>query len=152
MDYEQIKRRVLDEEHLRLLAIFHFVYGGFTLVMALVMLMYTGIFSMFLSNPAFSDGSADVAMAGDIIGIFIGVFGVIAFLSFIYGIGLIVSGVLMRKRKARLFSFIMAIPNLIAIPWGTLLSVFTLIVLSRETVKSMYTAAQVGAPSSPAGE
>lgn len=144
MDYEQIKRRVLDEEHLRLLAIFHFVQGALTLLMAFFLMTYTGILSLVMNSPEMSAATGDTAIVGDVFGILAGVFGVLSFLSLAYGVALIVSGIFMRQRKARMFSFVVALPNLLSIPWGTLLSVFTLIVLSRESVKSMYTTAKAG--------
>ena len=141
-EYAELKRRILDEEHLRLLAIFHFVYGGLTLLMALFFLFYTGVLTMVMSGVAAGAAGPDAEVVGTVFNILAGVFGTLAFLALVYGICLIVSGILMQKRKARLFSFIIAIPDLIAIPWGTLLSVFTLVVLSRESVKALYDAAR----------
>ena len=97
---------------------------------------------MVMSGVAAGAAGPDAEVVGTVFNILAGVFGTLAFLALVYGICLIVSGILMQKRKARLFSFIIAIPDLIAIPWGTLLSVFTLVVLSRESVKALYDAAR----------
>jgi hypothetical protein len=50
----------------------------------------------------------------------------------------IVSGLSIRKRKRRIFSFVIAGVNCMQFPFGTALGVFTFIVLSRESVKADY--------------
>lgn len=50
------------------------------------------------------------------------------------------SGHYIRKRKNRLFSFIIAGLNCMQFPLGTALGVFTFIVLTRESVKMVYSA------------
>ena len=50
------------------------------------------------------------------------------------------SGHYIRKRKNRIFSFIISGINCMQFPLGTALGVFTFIVLSRESVKLTYSA------------
>jgi hypothetical protein len=50
----------------------------------------------------------------------------------------ILSGRYIAKRRRRTFSMIIAGINCISIPFGTLLGVFTILVLSRPTVRGMY--------------
>lgn len=52
----------------------------------------------------------------------------------------ILSGIFIRKRKHRIFSFVVAGVNCMQIPFGTALGVFTFIVLSRVSVKMEYDA------------
>ncbi len=52
----------------------------------------------------------------------------------------VLSGNYIRKRKNRIFSFIIAGINCMQVPLGTALGVFTFIVLSRESVKMEYSA------------
>lgn len=52
----------------------------------------------------------------------------------------ILSGHYIRKRKNRIFSFIIAGINCMQFPLGTALGVFTFIVLTRESVKMAYSA------------
>jgi hypothetical protein len=44
----------------------------------------------------------------------------------------------LRERKNRTFSFVVACVNCIHVPLGTVLGVFTIVVLSRESVKRLY--------------
>ena len=74
----------------------------------------------------------------EIMRVLIGVFGTLIVLGIIYGICEIVSGVFIKQRKYRLFSFIVAIPRILFIPYGTILSIFTLMLLERDTVKQQY--------------
>ncbi len=48
-----------------------------------------------------------------------------------------------KKRKNKTFSFVVAALNCIQMPFGTVLGVFTIIVLMRPSVKSGYEANQV---------
>lgn len=50
----------------------------------------------------------------------------------------IIAGRCISLRRARVFTLIMAIPGVIFIPYGTLLSVFTLLVLDRGSVRKLY--------------
>jgi hypothetical protein len=52
----------------------------------------------------------------------------------------IISGLQIRKRKGRIFSFVVAGVNCMQFPFGTALGVFTFIVLSRPSVKTSYAA------------
>ena len=74
----------------------------------------------------------------EIMRVLIGVFGTLIVLGIIYGICEIVSGVFIKQRKYRLFSFSVAIPRILFIPYGTILSIFTLMLLERDTVKQQY--------------
>lgn len=54
----------------------------------------------------------------------------------------ILSGLYLRRRKHRTFSLVVAGMNSLLIPLGTLLGVFTFVVLDRESVKELYEAAK----------
>ncbi len=74
----------------------------------------------------------------------IGIYSVIGLLLVILCIGNILSGLFIRKRKNRTFSFVIAGVNCLQIPFGTALGVFTFIVLSRISVKMEYDARLAG--------
>jgi hypothetical protein len=64
----------------------------------------------------------------------------------------VISGLCLRARKGRTFSLVVAGINCLYIPLGTLLGVFTIIVLLRDSVRELYAAGGLspsGAP--PAG-
>ena len=83
----------------------------------------------------------DAGMPPEMLLLFLGVFGTLVALGIVYGICEIVSGVFIRRRRYRLFSQIVAIPRILFIPYGTILSLFTLIMLDRDTIKHQYTRA-----------
>jgi hypothetical protein len=64
--------------------------------------------------------------------------GCVFLLGVAYGILEIVSGRLISRRKARVFTLIVAIPRLVLLPYGLILSIFTLIILERPSVKLLY--------------
>lgn len=49
-----------------------------------------------------------------------------------------ISGRCLARRRNRLFSFVMAAFLCMFMPFGTVLGIFTIIVLSRESVKRLY--------------
>lgn len=57
-----------------------------------------------------------------------------------FGVGNVLSGIWIKKRKNRTFSFVIAAMNCIQFPFGTALGVFTFIVLSRPSVETAYVA------------
>ena len=52
--------------------------------------------------------------------------------------GNLLSGLFLRTRRHRTFSMVIAVINCLHFPIGTMLGVFTLIVLSRESVQGSY--------------
>ena len=52
----------------------------------------------------------------------------------------VLSGVFLGRRKYRTFSLVVAVMNCIHIPLGTVLGVFTIIVLLRPSVREVYDA------------
>jgi len=68
----------------------------------------------------------------------------------VFGLWFIVSGVLnilsglsLRVRKHRIFSIVVACINCLYMPLGTILGVFTILVLARDTVSEAYAAQEV---------
>jgi hypothetical protein len=58
---------------------------------------------------------------------------------FLIGLGLnVLSGLFLLRKTNRLFSLIVAGLDCLQIPFGTALGVFTIVVLSRETVRQLY--------------
>jgi hypothetical protein len=64
------------------------------------------------------------------------IFGAWFFISLVLNVA---SGICIQKRQARTFSIVVAAINCLHIPLGTVLGVFTLVVLLRESVRDLYT-------------
>jgi hypothetical protein len=137
----ELKNDIIDEEHLRLLSLFHFIKGGITAAFSLLGLLYFLFlgFLMKMGNrfnmPSYSyteefpvEFMSYIFMIG----------GVIVLLILLSGILQLVSGYYLKRKEYHLFSFIIGIIEILEIPYGTILGLMTLIVLSRDSIKRKY--------------
>jgi hypothetical protein len=127
-----------DEEHLRLLSIFHYVVGGLGCLFSCMPILHIVIGLMIIVAPEKMGGNNEELMPE-----FAGwMFFLMGMAFFIIGqaisIAIIVSGRFISKRKNYMYSFIIACVECLFIPFGTVLGVFSIIVLSKETVKKIY--------------
>lgn len=130
----ELRQRVVDEEHLRLLSLFHYISGGMTLAFSLMFAAMIGLMSaMFSMIPLEAQQHGGPSPATVLL-----LFLAFVALGVLLGALDIVAGRCISVRRARVFTLVMAIPGVIFIPYGTLLSVFTLLVLDRESVRKLY--------------
>jgi hypothetical protein len=132
-----------DQEHLRLLSIFHYVLAGFACLLPLFSLIYIGMGVLVLSGKM----SGGKHAPGDALGgWFFIAFGAIFFFAGVVGATLnILAGRALAKHERRTLCLVVACLNCLHMPLGTLLGVFTLVVLSRPTVKLLFEGAPSGA-------
>jgi nitrogen fixation/metabolism regulation signal transduction histidine kinase len=128
-----------DVEHLKLLGIFHYIWGGLSLLGGVFIGIYFLAIGFYLMTnpPSSSDDKQSASIAG---GILIGVGVVLFLIVVIYGILTLLAGGKYRKHQGGYwFCFILAIVTLIigGIP-GIVLGIFSLIVLSRASVKALF--------------
>jgi hypothetical protein len=128
-----------DVEQLRLLGIFHFVAAGLSFVGVGFLFLHYVMMHAILASPAAwknpNGGGPSPQQFFDIFKWFYLIFGMLAIAG---GLGNLLSGLFIVKRKFRLFSMIMAAVNCIMVPFGTILGVFTLVVLLRDSVRKAY--------------
>jgi hypothetical protein len=133
-----------DEEHLKLLTIFHYVVAGLTALFASIPLIHVGLGLMMVLRPDFlnngHNGGAPPAWFGFI---FIAIGGVIIVLGWAVAICTFISGRYLAQRKKRMFSFVTGAVLCMFMPFGTVLGIFTILVLNRESVQRLY-ATRVG--------
>lgn len=133
---------VIDREHLRLLSIFHFVAAGMALVGLLFIAAQYMFFHFFLANPELLQ-KAGQAQGGPppafVMAMFRGFFVFFGLWCAASGVVNILSALFMRRLRHRVFSLIVAGFNCLHVPLGTILGVFTFIVLTRESVARAYT-------------
>ena len=133
------RQRVIDAEHLDLLGLFHYITGGIVTAFSALFAFQYILVRLFLQIP---DVQREIEQAdAPVLAIFgfIEAFATVTIAAgLVYGVLMIVSGWFLRERRRRVFSFVVAIPMLALVPWGTLLGVFTLLVLERASVKSIY--------------
>ncbi len=134
-----------DQEHLRLLSIFHYVVAGLSALFACIPLVHLtlGLFFIFASDKMTGPGQPPPPA-------FIGWFFVILAAGFIlagwtFAICVLYAGRCLAKRKRLLFCQVMAGIECAFMPFGTVLGVFTLLVLTRASVKPLF-----GEPPAPA--
>lgn len=128
-----------DEEHLRLLTLFHYVLAGLLTLFSLFPIFHLGFGAAMLFLPEkFTQASGDAAMTR-IMGAFF-----VCFALLFMGCGLALalstawSGRLISRRHHHTFSLVIAALLCFFMPFGTVLGVFTLIVLTRPSVKALY--------------
>ncbi len=127
-----------DEEHLRLLSIFHYVVGGLAGLFALFPIIHLIIgLTMVLAPEVFTSHGEQPPPA------FFGWFFILFASVFIAGgwifaAFVITTGRFLARRRHYLFCLIMAGTECIFMPFGTILGVFTIVVLMRDTVKRLF--------------
>jgi ABC-type phosphate transport system permease subunit len=133
-------QQVIDNEHLKLLSIFHYVVAGLALLGILFLFAHFLIMSAVFTNPEIWKSSKTQSAPPPqffmaFLGCFYLIMGVIiaaaAVLNFL-------SAGFLRQRKHRIFSFVVAGLNCLQVPFGTILGVFTFVVLTRNSVRANY--------------
>jgi hypothetical protein len=132
-----------DESHLDALAIAHFVVGGLFALLALLPLLHVafGLAIAFFPNVFSDQNNANPPPA--IVGwILATIGGFCVLLGETLAACIIFSGIRLRQRRGYLFSFIVACIGCVMVPFGSVLGIFTIIVLSRDSVKRLYAVRQ----------
>jgi hypothetical protein len=128
-----------DEQHLRLLSIFHYVVGGMAGLFACfpVMHLVAGIVVIIMAANPQADNDAPPAIIG---WIFVCVATAIMLTGWVLAVCILLAGRFLAKRTHYLYCLIMAGVECLFMPLGTVLGVFTIIVLDRDSVKQVFTA------------
>jgi hypothetical protein len=141
METSDQKQKIIDDEHLKLLSLFNYISGGLTLLFAFFVGAYFIIIFSVISSADFQQ-ELNPAMNGQmpdaVFKVMLFVMIIFFVLGILFGVAQIISGRLIKLRKARWFSFAAAIVNLLLFPYGTILGIFTMVVLERNSVKDQY--------------
>lgn len=128
-----------DEDHLRLLSIFHYVVAGMHAVCAMFPVLHLGIGAALVFAPEqFSspDGEAPPALVG---WFFMAIAGTLMALGATLAACIAVAGRFLSQRRRYLFCLVTAcVMAALSMPFGTILGVFTIIVLMRPSVKAAF--------------
>lgn len=142
-----------DAEHLRLLALFHYIYGGIVIALSCLFIFHIVFGVVALKNPgiftppappaaATRPGTAVAAPAQPppkLFGYMFLCMGTGALLlGWTVGGLTIYAGRCIGRRKNWVFVLVMAGVNCLSAPFGTLLGVFTFVVLLRDSVKPLF--------------
>lgn len=139
-------QRKVDADHLKLIAVFHFVLGALSIAGLGFLFLHWSFMHMIFEHPDAWKGQRGGPSPAAFFAIFKW-FYVIGGV-FLVGGGLanVISGLLIRKRHARVFSLVIAGLNCLAFPLGTVLGVFTFLVLLRPSVEELYEARSAKTP------
>lgn len=130
-----------DLEHLRLLSIFHYVAGGMLALFACIGFIYIVMGIGISLAPQRGSGGPPPAVFGVLFSLLGGGF---VLLGWSVAALLILAGRSLAQHRRYPFCFAMAIVACLWMPLGTVLGVFTIIVLTRPTVQALF-----GRPVSP---
>jgi hypothetical protein len=125
-----------DDDHLNLLTIFHYVFAGLMSFALLGQFFYLG-FGVAIVSGAFnsSPGGPPPVEVGWVL---IAIFSVAVLLTLVFIGCLIFAGRCLSRRRAHIFCVVMAALACMSMPFGTILGVFTLVVLFRPSVKEQF--------------
>ena len=130
-----------DNEHINLLSIFHFVLAGFALLGIGVLFIHFLFMRAFVMNPnAWRPQPNSPQFPPGFWNIVILFYIAVGFLLVIGAILNTLSGIFLRRKTNRMFSLVVAGLDCLQIPFGTALGVFTILILTRETVRQAYKA------------
>ena len=127
-----------DEQHLRLLAIFHYIWGGLVALFSSVGLIHITLGMVMLVNPTAMNSPGQPPTPG-FVGWMMLLMGLaVVLIGWTVGGLTIYSGRCMSGRRNGMFSLVIAGLSCLSFPLGTALGVFTFILLTRPTVKAEY--------------
>lgn len=130
-----------DIEQINLLAVFHYIVGGIGVLISCMPLIHVGVGIFLISSPETFNQQQNQPPPPEWFGYLFAGIGVLFFLiGQAISLSIIYSGRCLHKKQKYMFSFVMACIGCIFFPIGTILGVFTIIVLSRDSAKELYAA------------
>jgi hypothetical protein len=129
-----------DEEQLRLLSIFHYVCAGLAAFVACFPIIHLVIGMVLLLNPnLFATPNAQPHPEVFVALMFVVMASVFIVLGWTFAACVAYAGRCLARRKKYTFCIVMAGVLCLFMPFGTILGVFSIIVLMRPTVKTLFT-------------
>ena len=132
-----------DTEQLNLLAIFHYVVAGLAGIFSFFPLIYTTIGVIFIFAARHGTAKPGEELPPEFLGWIFAVLGLVLFvIGIAIAICILISGRSLALRKRYSFALVIACIECLFVPFGTILGVFTIVVLSRESVKALFDVTQ----------
>ena len=126
-------------ERLRLLSIFHYIFGGLTGLLSCIPIIHIVLGIVFLMFPDKMVSESGEAMPSFFGWLFIIIGTLVMTSGWAFSICAICAGKFIARRKKHLFCIIIAALSCLFFPLGTILGVFTLIILTNSEVKALFT-------------
>lgn len=146
MPNETDRQSVVDDEHLKLLALGYMISAAISAFFSLIGLMYMAMGAFF--GEMISHMPPNASSAGQPPPEFFGwIFGGIGLLIFLVMMGIAAlkfrAAFLLKQRRGRTFCMVIAALCCLGVPYGTVLGVFTFIVLGRNSVELRFRGEQL---------
>ncbi len=133
-----------DVEQLNLLSIFHYVVAGLAALFSFFPLIYTAIGATFICVARHGTAKSGEELPPEFLGWIFAVLGSGLFLIGIaMAICILIAGRSLALCKRYSFALVMACIECLFVPFGTILGVVTIVVLSRESVKALFPRTQM---------
>ena len=133
-------QRKADADHLRLLSIFHYVLAAVAGRGLGFLALHYALMHAVLANPEMWNSAKGGPPPAQIFALFRWFYVVFGTLLVIGGVLNLLSGRFIHRRRHRVYSLIVAGLNCMQLPFGTMLGVFTFVVLLRDSVREAYDA------------
>ncbi len=131
-----------DSSHLTLLAVFYYVLGGVAAFVSCIPIIHLGLgFSM--ATGVIGDGEPALPVVGSVMMI---AACFVILLGWTFAACLIATGRFLSQRRKYMFCLVVAAIACLSIPFGTVLGVFTIVVLMRESVQELFGVANAVGP------
>ena len=127
-----------DASQLKLLMVFHYVLSGLSVVGLGFLFLHYKFLDMMMSNPEMWAESNQGPPPDTFLEMFIYFYIVMGFMMIVFAAANALSARFIQTRRHRMYSLIIAGLDCLMFPFGTALGVFTLIVLLRDSVESIY--------------
>jgi hypothetical protein len=126
-----------DLQHLKLLSIFHYVYALLVAGFSSIFLLHVGLGLLMIFSPgSMGEKGSDAAVGG---GVMTGVGAIVVMIGWGVALGIAFVGRSLGKHRRHLLCLIVAgLETVTCVPLGTILGVFTLVVLLRPSVKALF--------------
>lgn len=125
-----------DIKQLDLLVMFHFVVGGIIALFACMYIMHIVMGIMMMNGTFFGEEAGAPPPGFGLIFVVMGLFLVIA--GWCTAIAIIAAGFKLKSRTGRIFCMVIAGIECMFMPIGTVLGVFTLIHLTKDSVRQIF--------------
>jgi len=136
-----------DTEQLNLLAIFHYVVAGLAAIFSFFPLLYTAVGVIFIFAARHGTAKPGEELPPEFLG---WIFAVLGSALFVIGIAMaiciLIAGRSLALRKRYSFALVIACIECLFVPFGTILGVFTIVALSRESIRALFSKTTAQAP------
>lgn len=127
------------EKNQNLLAVFHYVVGGFHVLFGLFPLIHVAVGLGFVFAPGFFGEPGDVDKFPKFFGWFFAFMGMgFVILAQVFAGLILASGRFLKQRRRYRFSFVVACLLCLSFPFGSVLGIATIVILSSQEAKALY--------------